>query len=254
MSTQYSSDEPTWPLLDKAVSESSPGLLVQALGAGSRHPALDHPVRYLPAGPDTSLCRRAVTAHGLALWNFFAATQSRQADALLQVENATEVCRVFIREQAPLFSAAPGTGLEDDPGFGLQLFVRREWPPAFGCVVESLFHEYAAAGYFDFEAIVQPEDCGFIGGLLPFDAAIKLGNAPAAAAAVRAGCRVDGVAMDSMGRSMDLIAYIMKTAKFKAAETAASVAAALMDRAVGASVSAAASPQQSPNRRRRASV
>jgi hypothetical protein len=254
MTKYHSSDDPLWPLLDRAIDESSPELLIKALGSARRHPALDHPIQFLTNDGDSSLARRAVTAHGLAVWKFFSATQSREPDMPERVKRAAELCRVLMRERAPLFSAAPGTGLEDDAGFGLQMFVRRVWPPAAQAQVEDLFHEYVAAGYFNFDAYIQPEDSGIIGGLLPFDAAIRLGNAPAAAAAVRAGCRTDNVATDAMGRSMDLVDYILKSAKQYPAETAASVAAALMDRVVGSRDLMEAPAEQAPTRRRRATV
>jgi hypothetical protein len=229
-------------------------MLVKVLDGARRHPALDHPIRFLPNDWGSPSARRAVTAHGLAVWKFFSITQSQDPDMPERAIRAAELCRVLMRAKAPLFSAAPGTGLEDDSGFGLQLFVQQEWPPGVRGLVEGLFHEYAAAGYFDFEAYVQPEVSGVIGGLLPLDAAIRLGNAHAAAAAVRAGCRTDNVATDAMGRSMDLVAYILKSANQFQAETAASVAAALMDKAVGSRCSEVVPAQQAPTRRRRATV
>ena len=249
-----SSNDPLWPLLDKAIDESNPEMLLEGLGSVRRHPALDHPIRFLTEDNDASLVRRAVTAHGLALWRFFSITPSREPDMPHRARQAANVCRVLMQERAPLFSAAPGTGLEDDPGFALQLFVRRVWPPAVQRDIEELFQEYAASGYFDFDSCVRPEDASIIGGLLPFDAAIKLGNAPAAAAAVRAGCRTDNVARDSMGRPMDLMAYILKTTQRYPEETAAGVAAALMDRAVVATASAETPTELAPTRRRRAAV
>lgn len=207
-------------------------------------------------GPVSAL-RSNGTLHAAALARFFTVTSrvvggEDIADVASELERAAAICRLMLEHKLPAFNAAPDRdfsvfGVNDT--FAAQMFVSRIWAPGLQHQISSLFNDYVRAGYIALDAPIC-EDHTTIGGRLPVDAAIKLGNGPAAAACVRAGCSMVGVATDSLGCEMDLVEYIRETATFKGAETTALVIEAMMERAINGLAVAAPCSEAAPRRRR----
>jgi hypothetical protein len=217
--------------------------------------SLDHPLERV----ESSFARVWGTAHALAVAKFFTATQSfRQADldvsqVRAKVCDAARVCRLLMGVKAPIFLGAPGTGLEDDHTYASALFVRRDWPPVVADIIGELYADYVRAGFIELEVPLSDEH-SIIGSTLPVDGAIRIGNSYARAA-ISAGCQLEGVATDSMGRKMDLMDYIQQSGMAGTRErTAAMVTEALMRRHVDRAATAATLAPPPASRRRRAEV
>lgn len=189
---------------------------------------LDHPT----CNWETGVSRTAGTLHAMALKALFQACNSPKVKVLGQgVQGAIANCRRLMDLEGPIFLAAPGTGLEDDYTFAATKFVSMVWPDRHAKDIECLFREYVRTGAIKLDEPLGDEP-RLVSHLLPLDAAIRIGNAPAAAAIVRAGARIEGVATDEMGRGMDLLEYASSKAKFYSHQVVASLRAALMERAL----------------------
>lgn len=234
-------DDPSWPMLDQAISDIDPTLLVQALKSERRHPALDHPICREERFQSR---RRDMTAHARALFLLFDSLSAsydggaQAHDVCERAERAALVCHQLMQANAKAFTAGIGSFMEDDHTFVITTFVQSTWPPAAEQVIAQLFDAYVASGYIDVNATLDIHD-GIIGGLLPVDAAIKMGNGSAAAALIRNRCDMSGVAADRLGKAIDLADYVRARARSNPLEVAAKVMQAMMERWVEESPSAA---------------
>lgn len=238
-------------LARSAIKNCDPRGLEEAIAVShGRLYVLDHPITFW----DTGVLRGAGTLHAKAVRELFKVCHSKPEEAVgLGVQGAIANCRRLIEISAPIFLAAPGTGLEDDYMFAATKFVSMVWPERYAVELDALFREYVQGGFIGLEVPLGDEP-RLVSHLLPLDAAIRVGNAHAAAAAVRAGARTDSVAMDDMGRGMDLLEYASQRAQFYSTQVVAALSGALMERAVLASQAAAVTLPSAAAARRRARV
>lgn len=251
MPTYTAQGDPLWPMLLPAIESSDAAALRRVLTASCRHPALDEAV--VPLG-DASVVPSG-TAHAAAIARFFRATHAcGVGEPRVAVASAASVCRVLIEANAPVFSANMDGHNGSGRAYAAEKFVRMIWPCPVRNQVRELFFDYLVAGYIDLEQYLDP-NTRIVGGLLPLDAAIRLGNGPAAAALIEGGCLTHGIAMDDMGRETDLLEYAWSRAPSGAgAETLACIKSALMTRAMRASESAPPRAVPPAPARRRASL
>jgi hypothetical protein len=211
-------------------------------------------------GPVSSM-RTNGTLHAAVLARFFTATShalggTPPEEVLVEVNGAAALCRLMLEHGLPVYSASPDKArkpLGDDFTLTAQLFVSRIWSPVIHAPIAALFRDYVKHGVIELN-VPLCEDLATIGGRLPVDAAIKLGNGPAAATCIRAGCDMRGVATGTLGEPIDLVEYVRRTATFNAAQTVAQVVEAMMERSIGAAVRQAPAPLTAPPIRRQASV
>lgn len=174
--------------LNQGLHQGRVELMRPALAAGVPWPGRDHPIYFVSDG---GRLRQALTAHARALAYFFTAAGARphesQGD---EVRRRAAVCRLLIEVKAPCFSAAPGTGYEDDHTFVAESFVRWKCHDAMSHERLALLSEYHAAGLLELDAPMDPTE-SWTGGKRPLEAAIRLGNPLVAGHLIKLGASCD---------------------------------------------------------------
>jgi len=198
------------------------------------------------------------TYHAFALATLLAQVrpdnQLNAAELRQKAQERADICRLFIAARAPAHStprSASTSNICENRTFVAEAFTTVRWSGEVDSIMADLFHEYVLHGYALLETPLY-EYISVVGGRLPLDAAIKVGHAAGAGLCIDAGCDVKGIAVDGLGREMDLLEYVRTTADLHREETAAAVAGALMRRTLAQP--AAAPAQQASPRKRRGSV
>lgn len=202
------------------------------LERGVYWPGFDNPVYAVKS----STSHPALTAHAAAIHYFFLAASplphEGQLDGLIA---RAAVCRLLIEAEAPCFSAAPGTGHEDDYTYAAAMFTRKRWRPDIVHLIRPLFEDYVNAGLIRLDARIncseESEAATRLLNKMPLEAAILLGNGEAARSMILLGAATDDFELHC--RPCSVVEYAHQAAGGNRQAVAVAVSEALISLACG---------------------
>lgn len=220
-------DPKLYERIEQGLHQGCADMMRPDLERGVYWPAYEHPLFYV----DTDAERRALSGHARAIAYLFTSVNATPYDGQRdEVRRRAEVCQLLLEAKAPCFSAAPGTGYEDDHTYAALMFCRKVWRGEAKHVIGDLLGHYVRAG------VVRPDERldsveKRTAGRLPLEAAIELGNADAAQAMIKLGAPVDGFSLEGM--TVSVVDFAASAAGGDRQAVLASVTEAMMCRACG---------------------